>query len=61
MSTSFPYLALSRCIGADYGRVLAIADKLDKGWPWRDINDPMAWNVMLTWKQERDRRNACAQ
>jgi hypothetical protein len=49
-------MRIARLMGADYGRVLAIADQLDAGWSVRDILDPLARNVHDAWLLEKMRR-----
>jgi hypothetical protein len=64
-SKSYPYLALSRSLGVDYGRVLAISDLIDKLHAVGSISlSPTEWdNVHATrandttlWNAVRERR-----
>lgn len=56
MQTSFPYLRISRLMGCDYGRVLAIVEKLDAGYSSSAIDDPLVGNVYRVWADELQRR-----
>ena len=59
MNTSYPYLTLSRAIGAPYSLVLHIVDKLDAGYePSKIVNNSFVKNVYYVWKQEQDRRKS---
>lgn len=51
--TSFPYMRIANYLGADYGRILGIAEKLDRGIA---VDDPLVGNVRIVWTDEQERR-----